>query len=239
MPRISLLGAACSQAFGLSALLRPRLVLVDYMIAGGGGNTSSYGGQAGGIVQIGSATISTIGSLSIVVGTAGVASSFNGVTAAGASDTAGHNGGSNPSYGGGSSAEWGWDDSTYTTAGGGGAGANQAGGNGSIADVVGQQQPTSGKGGDGKQWTVNGLYYGGGQQGSTYSAPGASQFGGGPGLGSATYGGGGHAGGVIVSYLSPIQLFTAGTVTSTGSGATKRWFHEVSATGTSALAPKY
>ena len=235
MPHLSKIGGACSQAYGFTGLIRPSVIQIDYMVAGCNGSATSWGGIAGGLVSTGSFLLKTTSSVSVTVGTSGASSTFNGITAAGGNDTSGNDGASNPSFGGGSGATWGWDDSTYTFAGGGGAGANQAGGNGSIADVVGQQQPTSGKGGDGKQWTVNGQYYGGGHQGGTYSAPGASQFGGGNGLGAENFGGTG--GGAIASYLSTAQLFTGGTVTSTGVGIAKRWFHSFPAS--SSLVPLY
>ena len=87
------------------------------MIAGGGGyyigGFGAYGGLAGGLVAVGSASISTMSALSVLVGGTNASSSFNSVTATAGGSNNGNNGGSNASYGGGAGATYGYDNATY------------------------------------------------------------------------------------------------------------------------------
>jgi hypothetical protein len=247
MPRLSTIGAAATGAFGFGTLIPP--VSADYVIvgaAGASGSGAGSGGGGGGQVRAISALLSRFQSYAVVVGAAGGnISSFNGSTAnggfvgadgnVGGSTVGGNGGASYAGFGGGSG------DSVYFpptgapwTAGGagwgGGGGGGAGGGGGNAAsrntpDYYGQ----GGNGGIGVVWSVNGNYYGGGGAGGGASYSNTDGFqpnasGGSPGNGFTAFGGDGR-GGVIVSYVSATQLYTGGTVTSTGSGAATRWFH--------------
>lgn len=115
--------------------------------------------------------------------------------------------------------------------GGGGGGAGAVGGDGAYYGGSG------GVGGAGLQSSITGtaLYYagGGGGQGAA-----GGLGGGGGGTGTAYTGGGGsgsYAGGsgvVIISYISPYQLGSGGTVTSYTSGPNTVWVHKFTGSGT-------
>jgi hypothetical protein len=136
-------------------------------------------------------------------------------------------------------------------AGGGGGGAGVAGGYG-----VGGNPATGGAGGNGVSSSISGtlVYYAGGgggagSSGATNSPRGPAGLGGGgigglgnsggAGFGTANTGGGGGgfaaAGGsgiTILSYASPTQTATGGTVTSYSSGGTTYWVHTFTTSGT-------
>lgn len=230
MPRLSLVGAAANFSFkGLGEKLP---ILVDYLIVGGGGHhNGGRGGSAGGTVKFASGEISRKFASLVIVGGYGGTSSFNGLNATGGEHEHGDNGGNNASFGGGGNSTWGWDESTWTRAAGGGAGAAGPGHSGYIRDVVGQQQPTGGAGGNGLHWPVNGRYYGAGRGGGTWAPRGWTQTGGPNGHGFGNYGSTGISGVVIISYRSPVAVFSGGSITKSGD----RVFHEF--TGTAYLIP--
>lgn len=263
MPRLSKIGAAATGAYGFTGGGVPAFISAQYVVVGAAGASGSgdgSGGGGGGQVLLLSNSINTKISYTVITGAVGGGvSSFNGSTAnggsvgadgnVGGSGVGGNGGTSYAGFGGGSgdsvnfpptSAPWtaggtGW-------GGGGGAGAGGIGGNAASRnspDYYGQ----GGNGGVGVVWSVNGAYFGGGGGGggAAYSntdgfEPNAS--GGSNGNGFTAFGSDGR-GGVVVSYIYPIQLYTGGTVTSTGSGVTKRWFHTFTTVGTSTLTHIY
>lgn len=251
MPRLARIGSAASGSFGFASGSRLAFISANYVVIGGGGLDGSnyaYGGGAGGRVLPVTAVLSTLTSYPAVGGSATASSSFNGTTAtaggSGGSGTLtgspqGGNGGSNSAYSGGSEATYYIGDYVSPAAGGGGAGAGQNGGNGSVNPGTDPATPQGGNGGNGIQWAITGVYYGGGGGGWWQGGP-TGDYNGSAGLGATNYGGGatrGNAqpGAVIVSYVNLTQLFTGGTVTSTGTGITTRWFHTI--TGTVTLTP--
>lgn len=103
---------------------------------------------------------------------------------------------------------------TYYAAGGGGSGCDSA--------------PTSNGGGSG------GSYAGGGGTGnrSGRGSDGGAYGGGGGGGGNYNGGSGTGAQGVsVITYVSPIQRATGGTVSSSGSGASTVWTHVFTSSG--------
>jgi hypothetical protein len=100
-------------------------------------------------------------------------------------------------------------------------------------------------GGNGYRWPFNSVYYGGGGGGGGDNSGTGGLGGGGSSNGSGLVNtGGGGAGGqegvgggaggsgvAIFSYVSPTQLLSGGTVTTTGTGAATRWFHKITSTG--------
>ena len=218
-------------------------ITANYIVVGGTGNTGADagGGGGGGQVQIVSALLSLFTNYSVVVGSATNSSSFNGTTAAGGvngqsvnPDGTNNNGGASGSGNAGGTGErvyLGDYNTPYGSGGGGGQGA--VGGGGS---AVGYSPGTyiGGNGGNGVVWSVNGAYYGGGAGGGAEGKGQGSATNGSNGLGYNPFGS--LNGGVIVSYTSATQLYTGGTVTSIGSGASTVWFHTFSTAGTSTLA---
>jgi hypothetical protein len=106
-------------------------------------------------------------------------------------------------------------------AGGGGGGAGGAG-------------STNGYGGAGRTW-IDGVYYAPGGNGTGIAGGygvNASYYGGGGG-GGPTQGHGpvtgtyGYQGIVIISYQWPFQLISGGSVSTSGSGYSKYWFHAI------------
>ena len=250
MPRIALLGTASTGSFGFGVGARPATVLITYMLAGGGGQSGAYAGDGGGQVLIGTQTLGTATTYPVTIGAVNSTSVFNGLTAAAGNPASyGTGGSSGNGYGGGNgdNATWPpippppWVDGGYAYAGGGGGGAGGGGGNAYDA-LPGGYYIWGGDGGPGVVFSLNGNYYGAGAggQAASYSntdGPEPDATNGSSGTGYGNYGSANYSGGLIVSYLSILQLFTGGTVTSTGSGVTKRWFH--SFPSTSSLAPKY
>ena len=153
----------------------------------------------------------------------------------------------------------------YATPGRPGSGSYAVGAGGGGAGAVGGANDgsnnwTGGDGGVGFTWPINGVTYagGGGGQGFDSGSGGEGGSGGGgrgqdaanasPRISGATGtpntggggGGGGFAGGsgvVIISYVGATQIGVGGTVTSTGSGATTRWFHQFNSSGTFGISP--
>lgn len=232
MPRLARIGAAASGAFGLPNS-KPSFISVDYLIVGGTGaiGADDGGGGGGGQVKQSTFSLSTSTTYLATVGASTGSSTFNAITSAGGvsgQNTALINGTNNNGGTSGSGNAGGSGQAIYLSdyntpwASGGGGGQGAVGGNGS---AVGYDPGVynGGNGGVGVAWTITGTYYGGGGGG------GAS--GRGHGTPSAGSGGTGYnafgslSGGVIISYVSSIQLYTGGTITSSGTGPTKRWFH--------------
>jgi len=238
MPRLSTIGAAASGAYGFGTLIPP--VIANYIVVGGYGNVNNFNGGGAGQVQIvSSALLSRSTNYTVVVGSATNSSSFNGTVAAAGNDASGGSGGSSYSGNGGGSlltttypaiGTPPWTSGGYAGGGGGGGGAGGGGQSGGTALPSGYYT-WGGFGGAGVLWSVNGQYYGLGQNGGSYSysntdgpEPPASNPGTPPSgvVGSL----------VIVSYTSATQLYTGGTVTFTGSGASTVWFHTFTSSGT-------
>ena len=244
MPRLSKLGAACAAAFGFTGQTSVSTsISVNYLVVGGTGNIGADfgGGGGGGQVKTVSAVLSLLLNYSVVVGSATNSSSFNGTVAAGGVngqdtnpvDSTNINGGASGSGnagGNGARVYLGPYNSPYGSGGGGGQGA--VGGDGSAVGYdPGVYQ--GGNGGVGVVWSVNGVYYGGGGGGVSQNGGHGSSSGGSNGTGYNPFGS--LNGGVIVSYTSATQLYTGGTVTSTGTGASTVWFHTFTTVGTSTL----
>jgi len=259
MPRQSIVGAASNGSFGFALAGRPGTIAVSYLVVGGAGGGNNYGGGGGGYVSPATGSISTKISSAVVVGAVGGAgssggtSSFNGTNAVG-----GYGGspGSNPNGGGqsgngqfgGSAASGSWPAIPFPPwtsggswlAGGGGGGFAGSGGAG-YSTLPGSYYCYGGDGGSGVPWSLTGEYFGGGGGGGALSISNTdgqqpNAYGGAPGAGFSAFAGDGR-GGVIVSYVYPTQLFTGGTVTSTGTFPNIRWFHRFSSSGTLAPAP--
>lgn len=244
MPRLSTIGSAATGAYGFGTLIPP--VIANYIVVGGTGNVGgNFGGGGGsGQVQIVSALLSRLTNYTVVVGSATNSSSFNGTTAAGgvngqdtnpvdSTNIDGGASGSGNSGGAGARIYLGPYNSPYGAGGGGGQGA--VGGGGSAVDSPPYTSGvyTGGNGGAGVVWSVNGVYYGGGGGGQAQAGGHGSSSGGSNGTGYNPFGS--LNGGVIVSYTSATQLYTGGTVTSTGTGASTVWFHTFTTVGTSTL----
>ena len=243
MPRLARIGAAAAGAFGLLNG-KPSFISVDYLIVGGTGATGSNsgGGGGGGQVRSGTFSLSTSTTYSAVVGASTGSSSFNGITSAGGvsgpngdyTGTTGASGGASGSGNvGGAQANINLGPGNSPWGSGGGGGQNASGGDGS---AVGFDPGvyTGGNGGVGVQWSVNSAYYGGGGGGSYNTAGHGTGSDGANGTGYNAFGS--LTGGDIISYVSAIQLYTGGTVTSVGSGASTRWFHTF--TSSANLVPK-
>ena len=246
MPRLSTIGSAATGAYGFSLSGIPALISAQYVVVGAAGARNGYGGGGGGYVNELSASLSTKTDYSIVISSGsgrGSSTTFNGTTSLGGFDGSP---GSNPG-GGGQSANGnfgglgnggsfpvtvGWPTGGDGYGGGGGAGAGAGGGNGYV-QISPDYRSVGGDGGAGVAWSVDGNYFGGGSGGGAYAynytygpAPGIEYFGA-PGNGHTSFGGDGR-GGAVISYVYPIQLYTGGSISSTGSGLTKRWFHSFS-----------
>lgn len=232
MPRLARIGAAAAGAFGLFNG-KPSFISADYLIVGGTGATGSNngGGGGGGEVKSGTFSLSTSTTYAAVVGASTGSSSFNGITSAGGvsgqntntvngTNNAGGASGSGNSGGSGSAIYLGDNNSPWGSGGGGGQSA--VGGNGSAVSFD-PGTYTGGNGGAGVQWAVNSVYYGGGAGGGADAVGHGSATNGSNGIGYNAFGS--LTGGDIISYVSSIQLYTGGTVTSSGSGPNTRWFH--------------
>jgi len=220
-------------------------ITINYMVAANGGTSNGAGGS-GGQVFIGTQTLSTSTSYPVYVNFSGGMSQFNGVSANPGNNGGGYggSGGSCPGFtsgGGGDSVTWPaipfapWTAGGYAAAGGGGAGVGGNGGNASDALPSGYYI-YGGNGGPGILF-IDGNYYGAGGGGSAYSVSNTdgnepNAYNGSNGTGYGNFGSADSLGGVIISYVSSIQLYNGGTVTSTGTGATKRWYHTFSSSGT-------
>lgn len=229
---------------------------------GGGGGYDVGGGGGGGAASIGSYNISGAYTVVVGGGGSpqanGGASSLNGPNvsiSAGGGRRGGNYRGTNACGIGGNSGSGGNTGGPFT---GGSGGLDWKSSSGAGAAGNGQYGRTSpgAAGGIGYLWPINNTYYGGGGGGGVdglpvglggaggggnggyrWSSPraqaGRDGFGGGGGGDAAiTNGGRGGSGTVIISYISPIQRGTGGTVTSTGTGATTRWFHTYADAGT-------
>ena len=257
MPRFARLGTASIGTFGLCAGSRPVIAAIDYLIVGGGGTPGYFltaGG--GGEVLYGSAILSTTTSHPTTVGGVAAASTFNGLTARPGGpggdvtpsvDSWGGDGGYGGSSGNGYSGGNGHHVTYYDYGtvwgegygGGGAAGAGGAGGDGWDEDsgAIPGYYTHGGDGGPGVTWPVDGLMYGCGRGGAIYDTT-AGDRGGATVPNTGAYGYSNTSGGVILSYVYPQQLFTGGSVTSTGSGSSKRWFHSFGEGG-GPLVPRY
>ena len=243
MPRLAMIGAAASGAFGLPNN-KPSFITVDYLIVGGTGATggSNGGGGGGGEVKSGTFSLSTSTTYAAVVGASTGSSSFNGVTSAGGvsgqstntvdgTNNAGGASGSGNAGGGGQAVYLGDNNTPWASGGGGGQGA--VGGGGSAVGFD-PGTYTGGNGGVGIIWSVNSTYYGGGAGGGADAVGHGTASNGSNGTGYNAFGS--LIGGDIISYVSGLQLYTGGTVTSSGSGPTTRWFHTF--TSSANLVPK-
>ena len=241
MPRHSLVGAAALFAFAGGTAPRVPFILVHYLVVGGGGfdggGPYGYGGGGGGAVIATSAMLSTYATyVASVAGPTG-SSSFNntvarggGTASEGSYNHGGHGGSSGNGHGGGGGHGYGWDDGSWAAAGGGGAGAGEHGHGANIWTGTNPVTPQPGRGGNGVHWPFTGKYYGAGGGGWWFgrlagnhngaSGHGQENFGGGSSRGNA------RSGGVIATYVSPLQLFKGGAVTASGVGEGKRWLHE-------------
>jgi hypothetical protein len=239
MPRLSTIGAAATGAYGFGTLIPP--VIANYIVVGGTGASNNFNGGGAGQVRIASATLSRSTNYTVVVGST---ASFNGTTSLVGGDATGGNGGASYNGNGGGgflgttydpipSAPW--TAGGYAGGGGGGGGAGGGGQNGGTA-LPSSYNTWGGFGGVGVLWSVNGQYYGVGQSGGSYSysnTDGPEPSSSNPGTPPPGYSGSI----VIVSYTSATQLYTGGTVTSTGTGAGTVWFHTFSTVGTTNLVP--
>lgn len=240
MPRHSLLGAAALFSFAGGAAPRVPFILVNYLVVGGGGfdggGGHAYGGGGGGEVVATSATLSTYATYAASVAGPTGSSSFNNTVARGGGNASegshnhgGHGGWSGNGHGGGGGNGYGWDHASWAAAGGGGAGAGEHGHSAGIWTGTNPVTPQPGRGGNGIYWPFTGKYYGGGGGGWWHGRL-AGDHNGASGLGRENFGGGSsrgnvRPGGVITTYLSPLQLFKGGAVTAAGIGDAKRWFH--------------
>ena len=259
MPIIASRGGASAFSLGFAVNQVPKFINTQVLVVGGGGNnggSNGGGGGGGGGVATASQCIGTKSNYCISVGGAGSSSYFYGVSTVsagggvsgydgaychagngGASGTPNVNGGGGGLYVTFPAGPPGWCNGGSGFAGGGGGGAGGGGSNGT-SNLPNNYRVDGGPGGDGGLWTPNGQRYGAGAGGSAVAyGPGCAgaqcAFGGGGGAGYANYGhGGGGTGGVILSYTYRKQLYCGGTVTSTGSGATTKWFHSFSGSGT-------
>jgi hypothetical protein len=246
MPRLARIGAAASGAFGLPNT-KPPFITANYLIVGGTGSKGNLnsGGGGGGQVKQSTFSLSTSATYVATVGASTQSSTFNGVTSASglngqdrdpADSTSIDGGASGSGNAGGAGARiyLGPYNSPYGA--GGGAGQGAVGGGGSAVDSPPYTSGvySGGNGGVGVVWSVTGVYYGGGQGGGADAGGHGTANGGSNGLGFDAFGS--LSGGVIISYVSELQLYTGGTVTSSGSGPTKRWFHTF--TSTANLVPK-
>lgn len=249
MPRLSLIGSASAGALGFGVNNRPAYILTHYLLVGGGGldgGGAAYGGGGGGQVLYISNVLPTNSTFVASVGGVAASTTFNGATAypggnggAGGIPGGGSGGTSGGGVGGGGGAGWGWDADTWTGAGGGGGSDAQSGGGGDVSTGTYPATPTGGKGGNAVYWPINGQYYGAGG-GGWWIGPIAGNHNGNSGDNWGGYGSGSNRGdavrgGVIVAYDWPLQLWTGGSVTYTGSGMSRRWFHDL----TGALTPRY
>ena len=153
----------------------------------------------------------------------------------------------------------------YATPGRPGSGSYAVGAGGGGAGAVGGANDgsnnwTGGDGGVGFTWPINGVTYAGGGGGQGFDSGSGGEGGSGGGgrgqdaanvsprisgaAGTPNTGGGGGGGGfaggsgvVIISYVGATQIGVGGTVTSTGSGATTRWFHQFNSSGTFGIGP--
>ena len=153
----------------------------------------------------------------------------------------------------------------YATPGRPGSGSYAVGAGGGGAGAVGGANDgsnnwTGGDGGVGFTWPINGVTYAGGGGGQGFDSGSGGEGGSGGGgrgqdaanvsprisgaAGTPNTGGGGGGGGfaggsgvVIISYIGATQIGAGGTVTSTGSGATTRWFHQFNSSGTFGIGP--
>ena len=153
----------------------------------------------------------------------------------------------------------------YATPGRPGSGSYAVGAGGGGAGAVGGANDgsnnwTGGDGGVGFTWPINGVTYAGGGGGQGFDSGSGGEGGSGGGgrgqdaanvsprisgaAGTPNTGGGGGGGGfaggsgvVIISYVGATQIGAGGTVTSTGSGATTRWFHQFNSSGTFGISP--
>ena len=243
MPRLARIGAAASGAFGLPNT-KPSFITANYLIVGGTGANGgdSGGGGGGGEVKQSTFSLSTSATYVATVGASTQSSTFNGVTSAGGvsgqntntvngTNNAGGSSGSGNSGGGGQAVYLGDNNTPWGSGGGGGQGAVGGGGSATGADPG---TYLGGNGGVGVAWTITGTYYGGGAGGGADAKGHGSASNGSNGTGYNAFGS--LSGGVIISYVSELQLYTGGTVTSSGSGPTKRWFHTF--TSTANLVPK-
>jgi hypothetical protein len=251
MPRQSIVGAASNGSFGFALASRPASITSDYLIAGGGGDiggTISPGGGGAGQIRFLSSSISTKDSYTVIVGGITGTSSFNSQTAIAGGTGSGANGGTSAAgFGGGNGNSvvypvipgfppWTAGGDGY--AGGGGGGAAGGGGNGAARNTP-DYFAQGGDGGAGVTWTVNGVVYGigGGGIAVSISNTDGTQPISANGSGGTTFGSGRVQGGVIITYVFKTQLFTGGTVTSSGTFPNIRWTHTFSSSGTLAPAP--
>lgn len=251
MPRLARIGSASDGSFGFTSGGKPGTIAIDYLLVGGAGNNNYAGGGGGQFLPL-TGSISTKTSLTVqVFGRAGQ-TKFNGQTAYPGYDGNGawnSGGNSNAGYSGGSGSSGTWPAIPGTppwTAGGswgvGGGGASAAGSGGAGYTLLpGSYYAYGGDGGSGLVWSITGQYYAGGFGGGAASdsntdGPQPNAYNGADGAGANAFGNGG-GGGVIVSYIYPTQLFTGGTVTSSGTIPNKRWFHTFASNGTLAPTP--
>ena len=247
MPRIALIGTASTGSFGFGVGGLPSTVSTSYVIVGGVGAGDGFSGGGGGNVLVGATSLSVSTSYTVTCGPANGSSVFNGITAGGGSAAGGGRGGSCNGYvGGNTDTAWGdyviwpptyapWESGGYAFGGGGGAGFGGAGSS-AYDSLPGSYYIFGGDGGPGWYSSVMGEYYGGGQGGTWMSVsntdgPQNNGTNGPSGVGFDTFGSDGR-GGVVLQYTSIIQLWTGGTVTSSGSGAAKKWKHKFSASST-------
>lgn len=244
MPLLTTRGAASVKAFGFTGGGVPGSIAINYLLVGGAGSNNYAGGGGGQVLPL-SGSLSTKVSYSVSVASRDGVTTFNSQSAgpglpgngawnSGGTSYAGYGGG------GGSSGTWPPNIPPWTAGGdwgvgGGGGGAGGGGGDG-YTTLPGSYYAYGGDGGPGVTWSFTGSYYGGGWGGGAASnsntdGPEPNAYGGANGAGADAFSNG-TGGGAIVTYVNSIQLFTGGTVTSSGSGSTKRWFHTFASSGT-------
>jgi hypothetical protein len=193
-----------------------KTVSIDYAIVGGGNSQGKGGSLAYGSTLIQRTT------QAVTVGAINGASLFLGITAA-----AGLSGAAATQSAGPTS----FNTYAYTSSGQPGGGPAFNAGTGGSCDLI---SAYGGSGGAGNLWPINGQYYGAGIKGYR-STGGLNNYGEDPwrgseganGLGFGNYGTGNMAGGVIISYVSGVYLFTGGTRTIVSG----RVYHSFSSSG--------
>jgi hypothetical protein len=200
---------------------------VDVLITAGGGSGGTAGGSGGGGANdfAGQLTLGQAGAGTAGQGRAGFVAATGvqigaGGGGAGQGGTAGAGGPISYNGGNGTSTSISGTLIYYAGGGGGGGGDNENPGQRGLGGLGG--------GGNGGQSGLDPAYAG---------SPGTANTGGGGGgsggtLGTPTAGGSGGSGIVILSYESPTQTATGGTVTSYSSGGDTYWVHTFTTSGT-------
>lgn len=241
-----------SMFYGASNLINIDYLLIGGGASGGGGVANSVGGGGGaggaGGMLFGTVAISpAIQSADIVIGKGGPAvggySIGNDGTKSSITFESTYLEATGGIHGNAAAGKWNYGSNAAGGAGGlpnngninagrGGNGRDDTGGNGGYAGTIWPINNTryAGGGGGGGAWGGPGGAGGGGNGGGGAGLPNTGSGGGGGNQDSMTSGKGAD-GVAIFSYVSATQIFKGGVITTTGSGATKRWFHTFTSSG--------